>query len=52
MINVDVFSDEKAWSTKLKKKQMFFDEVCKAFPQKYKFSNNSLPMGLAIVNAI
>ena len=37
MINVDVFSDEKNWSTKLKKKEVFFNKVCKAFPKKYKF---------------
>ena len=50
MINVDVFSDEKAWSTKLKKKQMFFDEVCKAFPQKYKFSNKKISFSLMLSN--
>ena len=50
MINVDVFSDEKAWSTKLKKKQMFFDKVCKAFPQKYKFSNKKISFSLMLSN--
>ena len=50
MINVDVFSDEKAWSTKLKKKQMFFDEVCKSFPQKYKFLNKKISFSLMLSN--
>ena len=42
MINVDVFSDEKGWSTKLKKKQLFFNQVCNSFPKKYKFSKKKL----------
>ena len=50
MINVDVFSDEKAWSTKLKKKQLFFNKVCKAFPQKYKFSNKKISFSLMLSN--
>ena len=50
MINVDVFSDEKAWSTKLKKKQIFFDKVCKAFPQKYKFSSKKISFSLMLSN--
>ena len=50
MINVYVFSDEKAWSTKLKKKQMFFDEVCKSFPQKYKFLNKKISLSLLLSN--
>ena len=37
MINVYVFSEEKAWSKKLKNKELFFREICKAFPKKYKF---------------
>ena len=52
MINVDVFSDEKAWSTKLKKKQMFFDEVCKSFPQKYKFLNKKISFSLMLSNIL
>ncbi len=37
MIDIFVFSEEKAWSKKLKKKEIFFEKVCKAFPKKYKF---------------
>ena len=39
MINLDVFSEEKAWSKRLKKKELFFKKICMAFPKKYKFSN-------------
>ena len=50
MINVDVFSDEKGWSTKLKKKQIFFNQVCKAFPKKYKFSKKKVNFSLLLSN--
>ena len=50
MINVDVFSDEKGWSTKLKKRQIFFNEVCKAFPKKYKFPQKKVNFCLMLSN--
>ena len=50
MINVDVFSDEKGWSTKLKNKQIFFDEVCKGFPKRYQFSKNKVSFSLLLYN--
>ena len=50
MINVDVFSDEKGWSKKLKRKQIFFNEVCNAFPQKYKFSKKKISFSLMLSN--
>ena len=42
MININVFSNEKAWSKKLKKKELFFDTICDAFPKKYKFLNKKI----------
>ena len=39
MININVFSNEKAWSKRLKKKELFFNQICKLFPKKYKFQN-------------
>ena len=39
MISVEVFSEEKAWSKKLRKKELFFKEICKLFPRKYQFPN-------------
>ena len=41
MINIDVFSNEKAWSKRLKKKKLFFNNICKAFPKKYKFQKKN-----------
>ena len=50
MINVSVFSDEKAWSNRLKKKEIFFKKVCKAFPQKYRFLNKNVSLTLLLSN--
>ena len=50
MINIDVFSDEKAWSRRLKKKELFFNKICKAFPKKYKFLNKKVSLTLLLSN--
>ena len=50
MINVDVFSEEKAWSKKLKKKELFFKKICSFFPKKYKFSNKKVNFTLLLSN--
>ena len=50
MINVDVFSDEKAWSKRLKNKGLFFKKICNAFPKKYKFSNKNVSLTLLLSN--
>jgi probable rRNA maturation factor len=50
MINVNVFSEEKAWSKRLKNKDLFFKKVCKAFPKKYKFSNKKVSFTLLLSN--
>ena len=50
MINVDVFSDERGWSSKLKKKQIFFNQVCKAFPKRYKFSKKKVSLSILLSN--
>ena len=50
MINVDVFSEEKAWSKKLKKKELFFKKVCSFFPKKYQFSNKKVNLTLLLSN--
>ena len=39
MIKVSVFSEEKAWSKRLKNSDIFFKKICRAFPKKYQFSN-------------
>ncbi len=50
MINVNVFSEEKAWSKKLKNKDLFFKKICKAFPKKYQFFNKNVTFTLLLSN--
>ena len=50
MINVNFFSEEKAWSKRLKNKDLFFKKVCKAFPKKYKFSKKKVSFTLLLSN--
>ncbi len=50
MINVNVFSNEKAWSKRLKKKELFFNKICKSFPKKYQFLNKKVYLTLLLSN--
>ena len=50
MINIDVLSDEKAWSKKIKKKELFFKEICNFFPKKYRFPNKKITLSLLLSN--
>ena len=50
MIDVNVFSEEKAWSKKLKNKNIFFNKICKSFPKKYKFINKKVSFSLLLSN--
>ena len=50
MINVNVFSDEKAWSKRIKKKELFFKKICDSFPKKYKFLNKKVSLNLLLSN--
>ena len=50
MIDIDVLSEEKAWSIKLKKKEFFFRKVCSFFPKKYKFPNKRVSLTLLLSN--
>ena len=50
MINIDVFSEEKAWSKKLKKKELFFRQICDLFPKKYQFPNKTISLTLLLSN--
>ncbi len=50
MIKINVFSDEKAWSKRLKNKNLFFIKICKAFPRKYKFLNKNISLTLLLSN--
>ena len=50
MISVNVFSEEKAWSKRLKNKDMFFKKICKAFPKKYQFLNKKVTFTVLLSN--
>lgn len=50
MIDIKVFSEEKAWSKKIKKKEIFFKNICKFFPKKYKFLNKKISLTLLLSN--
>jgi len=50
MISVNVISEEKAWLKKIKKKNFFFQNICKFFPEKYKFLNKKIYMTLLLSN--
>ena len=50
MIKVNVFSEEKSWSKKLKKKEIFFNRICKYFPKKFRFINKKVYLTLLLSN--
>ena len=50
MIDIYVFSNEKAWSKILKNKNIFFNKICNAFPKKYKFINKKVSFSLMLSN--
>ena len=50
MIKINVFSEEKSWSKKLKDKESFFKKICQAFPKKYKFLKKEISFSLLLSN--
>ncbi len=50
MISVEVLSEDKNWSSKIKKKNFFFNSVCKLFPKKYQFKNKKVFFTLLLSN--
>ena len=50
MIKVSVFSEDKAWSKRLRNSENFFKKICNAFPKKYKFSNKKVSLSLLLSN--
>ena len=50
MIKVNVLSDEKSWSRKIKKKEKLFNQVCNYFPKKYRFINKKVYLTLLLSN--
>ncbi|MBD1151976.1 rRNA maturation RNase YbeY [Pelagibacterales bacterium SAG-MED22] len=50
MININVFSEEKAWSKRVRNKHVFFQKICNAFPKKYKFLHKKVSFTLLLSN--
>ena len=50
MISVDVVSEDKNWSKKIRKKEFFFHSICKSFPKKYKFIKKKIFLTLLLSN--
>ena len=50
MIKVNVLSEENSWSKKIKKKELFFNKICKHFPKKYRFTNKKIYLTLLLSN--
>ena len=50
MIRINVISEEKSWSKKLKKKESFFNSICKHFPKKFRFLNKKVYLTLLLSN--
>ncbi len=50
MISIEVFSEEKAWLKKLRKKELFFKKICNLFPRKYRFPYKKVSLTLLLSN--
>ena len=50
MIKIDVLSDERAWSKKIRNKKLFFNNLCKLFPKKYQYLNKEVSLTLLLSN--
>ena len=50
MIKVNVLSEEKLWSKKIKEKEKLFNKICSHFPRKYRFINKKVYLTLLLSN--
>ena len=50
MIKVNVLSEEKSWSKKIKKSQVLFNNICKKFPKRFRFLNKKAYLTLLLSN--
>ena len=50
MIKVNVLSEEISWGKKIKKKDFFFNNLCKFFPKKFKFRKKKVYLTLLLSN--
>ena len=52
MIKINVLSEDNSWSKKLKKKEIFFNKICKYFPKKFQFINKKVYLTLLLSNNV
>ena len=52
MIKINVLSEDNSWSKKLKKKEIFFNNICKYFPKKFQFINKKVYLTLLLSNNV
>ena len=50
MINIDVVSENNLWSKKIKKVDVFFNSLVKAFPKKYRFIKKKVSLTILLSN--
>jgi probable rRNA maturation factor len=50
MINIDVVSENNRWSKKIKKADVFFNSLIKAFPKKYRFIKKKISLTILLSN--
>ena len=50
MIEINVISEEKSWSKKIRKKQELFDKICKKIPKNLRFVNKKAYLTLLLSN--
>ena len=50
MISVEVFSDNKLWSKKLNKPNIFFNKLIKYFPKRYQFKKKKVSLTILLSN--
>tara|TARA_Y100001970_G_C13865602_1_gene666374 strand:+ start:185 stop:652 length:468 start_codon:yes stop_codon:yes gene_type:complete len=50
MIKVNVLSEEKSWTKKLKNKEKLFNDICKNLSKKFKFNNRRVYLTLLLSN--
>ena len=50
MISIEIVSEEKNWSKKIKKIDPFFRSICKSFPKKYQYFNKKIYLTLLLSN--
>ena len=50
MISIEVVSEDRNWSKKIKRADVFFESVCRSFPKKYQFLNKKINLTLLLSN--